>query len=553
MRLLEIPRTWKRHGRRLGVLLGVVAGATVAGALAAPPAFANNPPTCPNAAFSADPGVTVGLSGGCTDTDGPSALTYEVVSPASHGTVLITPSGPGSTYTSNAGFTGEDSFTYRAFDGADYSNTATVTVHVGTSPPPPPPGEVTNQTMSAMVTPDAQSASSFGEAGLTFSWDTTYSVPLPPREVVIHFDDDIAFDPSGLATCDLSSIQGVSTAQAIAACPGTEVGSGTATLAGLPLVFVVTAFNAEPSGGDPQILLHVSNPAITLVFVAAIRPSTHGPDYGSELDITNWPNTPGIATGHFDLTFAAEPAPGVHYVTARCGDADQTWNFAADLTFYDDSTQSASSTQACQAVNPDSDEDGITDSVDTVPAAQSDSFNDGAGTSGTITDRADLQVAIKDASNPSKGVHVSVGPGSGGVTIDACGTPTVFTAGTEADLTCGSTILDVSQGEVQVLIPGELTVISVPAGVSARIHDNGDGTFQVQNFGGGDVTVTTDGVSSTVGSGASSSVDGVNLPTNKDQCKKDGWRAFHNGTARFKNQGDCVSFVATGGKNPPAG
>lgn len=38
------------------------------------------------------------------------------------------------------------------------------------------------------------------------------------------------------------------------------------------------------------------------------------------------------------------------------------------------------------------------------------------------------------------------------------------------------------------------------------------------------------------------------LPTNVDQCKNGGWRAF----GVFKNQGDCVSFVATGGKNPPA-
>jgi hypothetical protein len=39
------------------------------------------------------------------------------------------------------------------------------------------------------------------------------------------------------------------------------------------------------------------------------------------------------------------------------------------------------------------------------------------------------------------------------------------------------------------------------------------------------------------------------LPTTKDQCKKGGWMDF----GVFKNQGDCVSFVATGGKNPPAG
>jgi hypothetical protein len=41
-------------------------------------------------------------------------------------------------------------------------------------------------------------------------------------------------------------------------------------------------------------------------------------------------------------------------------------------------------------------------------------------------------------------------------------------------------------------------------------------------------------------------VDAPALPTSKDQCKDGGWRNF----PRFKNQGDCMSFVATGGKKP---
>ena len=45
-------------------------------------------------------------------------------------------------------------------------------------------------------------------------------------------------------------------------------------------------------------------------------------------------------------------------------------------------------------------------------------------------------------------------------------------------------------------------------------------------------------------------VDAQPPPTSKDQCKNGGWRNYG---ATFKNQGDCVSFVATGGKNPPAG
>lgn len=39
-------------------------------------------------------------------------------------------------------------------------------------------------------------------------------------------------------------------------------------------------------------------------------------------------------------------------------------------------------------------------------------------------------------------------------------------------------------------------------------------------------------------------------PVTKDECKNGGWQNFN---PAFKNQGDCVSFVATKGKNVPAG
>jgi hypothetical protein len=42
-------------------------------------------------------------------------------------------------------------------------------------------------------------------------------------------------------------------------------------------------------------------------------------------------------------------------------------------------------------------------------------------------------------------------------------------------------------------------------------------------------------------------VDAPSLPTSKEQCKNGGWRVY----GVFKNQGACVSFVATRGKKPP--
>jgi len=65
---------------------------------------------------------------------------------------------------------------------------------------------------------------------------------------------------------------------------------------------------------------------------------------------------------------------------------------------------------------------------------------------------------------------------------------------------------------------------------------------------------TPDGVpfsfseSGTINTGDVVVIDAPSLPTSKDQCKNGGWRNFPG----FKNQGDCVNFVETRGKNPPA-
>jgi hypothetical protein len=52
------------------------------------------------------------------------------------------------------------------------------------------------------------------------------------------------------------------------------------------------------------------------------------------------------------------------------------------------------------------------------------------------------------------------------------------------------------------------------------------------------------------GDGVGTACDTPEFPTDKTQCKNDGWKSY-NGSYTFKNQGDCVSFVATGGKNEP--
>ena len=75
------------------------------------------------------------------------------------------------------------------------------------------------------------------------------------------------------------------------------------------------------------------------------------------------------------------------------------------------------------------------------------------------------------------------------------------------------------------------------------VGDNGDNCRAVANLDQADGD----------GDGSGDACDSPDLPTTVEACKRDGWRTFEAGGVRFRNQGDCVSFVATRGKNRPAG
>jgi hypothetical protein len=74
------------------------------------------------------PGALPSVLANDTDPDG-QPLTAEIVSPPAHGSVLLQASGLFS-YTPAAGYYGQDQFTYRAFDGANYSSPVTVNLTI---------------------------------------------------------------------------------------------------------------------------------------------------------------------------------------------------------------------------------------------------------------------------------------------------------------------------------------------------------------------------------------------------------------------------------------
>lgn len=95
----------------------------------------NQPPSAAADAYTATAGAILdvaaasGLLANDADPDG-DALQAERMAPPAHGVVFVAPDGAFS-YNPYAGFTGSDTFTYRASDGSLRSDVTTVTLTVG--------------------------------------------------------------------------------------------------------------------------------------------------------------------------------------------------------------------------------------------------------------------------------------------------------------------------------------------------------------------------------------------------------------------------------------
>jgi hypothetical protein len=88
----------------------------------------NDCPTAGSQTVSANSGVAKSITLGGSDVDG-DALQYAVVQAPAHGVLIVQPNGA-ATYTSAAGYSGPDSFTYTVSDGTCVSGAGVVTINV---------------------------------------------------------------------------------------------------------------------------------------------------------------------------------------------------------------------------------------------------------------------------------------------------------------------------------------------------------------------------------------------------------------------------------------
>ncbi|MEM2258837.1 MAG: Ig-like domain-containing protein, partial [Candidatus Thermoplasmatota archaeon] len=96
----------------------------------------NSPPVAVDDSYTTDEDVVLiisapGVLSNDYDIDG-DTLTAELVSNPSHGSVVLNSNGS-FTYIPEANYHGEDSFTYKAYDGIAYSNIATVTITINST------------------------------------------------------------------------------------------------------------------------------------------------------------------------------------------------------------------------------------------------------------------------------------------------------------------------------------------------------------------------------------------------------------------------------------
>ena len=139
--------------------------------------------------------ITDGVLMNDIDDDG-DELTAELLSGPSHGTLTLNPDGS-FTYKAVLGFIGTDSFTYRAFDGECYSETATVTIHVAKCP-----WTVRNELYSASCGTEKVVPASEGVLAndpVAIAVVNPQQITIDPKygTIEVHEDGSFVYDPTG--------------------------------------------------------------------------------------------------------------------------------------------------------------------------------------------------------------------------------------------------------------------------------------------------------------------------------------------------------------------
>ena len=133
----------------------------------------------------------------------------------------------------------------------------------------------------------------------------------------------------------------------------------------------------------------------------------------------------------------------------KCQEVSFGWDIAKNVPF------SPTNSGLCTSIPPvvDADGDGIPDILDTDPTNPSNGFNDNGvpiPTTGTIISKGDQTLSFVDLPNP-QGVQISATGGINPAEVSWCGgLHARLASGSTVNLSCGSSIIQVVSGEVDV-------------------------------------------------------------------------------------------------------
>jgi hypothetical protein len=193
--------------------------------------------------------------------------------------------------------------------------------------------------IKAKVLPARQDDNRFGRATFNFTTASTCTGQNcrlnPANRVRVYLDDDLKLTTAGLPQCQPSSLAGTTTPAARSRCGSSMVGKGStvAYIGGNPQAAVSgqnTVFNGPRQGGRPTLVVHNRIDAVgsTVVLVGVFKPASG--DYGLVLDVNVPPLPFGTALASFQTLINksyTHRGDRKHYVSARCGDRNRTWNF----------------------------------------------------------------------------------------------------------------------------------------------------------------------------------------------------------------------------------
>jgi hypothetical protein len=212
---------------------------------------------------------------------------------------------------------------------------------------------VTGFTFAASISPQKQSAKTFGPAAISSTLDTTYTGGFAPTPTttVVQFSKDVKFTAGSLPQCNLNAISTVPDAQAMSMCGASKLGTGSVLVNDGVLTGKVTAYNGVPTGGGPPpIGFH------TDLFLANGTYSFSTTGIGNLDPKTNILTTPIPPTGtsltHFQVSIGKvksgkKKGKPTYYVMARC--KKKKWTHTGTESFSDGSSRSSTSTQKCKA------------------------------------------------------------------------------------------------------------------------------------------------------------------------------------------------------------